>query len=109
MAVDAVAELGAVDESLQEKMHQWFPGEELPSLYTVLIGVDSRFLSELTHTSALYSELFEPGGRKRLVKVRCALPERVRTAVWTLWNDRKRLVLTVCVKCIPWNDGKYAQ
>ena len=31
--------------------------------------LDSRFLTELTHTAALYAELFEPGGRKRLVKV----------------------------------------
>lgn len=35
----------------------------------VIIELDSRFLTELTHTAAMFAELFEPGGRKRLVKV----------------------------------------
>ena len=50
-------------------MAEWFPGEELPPLYKVIVELDSRFLTELTHTAAIYAQLFEPGGRKRLVKV----------------------------------------
>lgn len=68
-AFGAFAELGAVDESLRSRMAEWFPGEQLPPLQKVIVELDSRFLTELTHTAAMYAQLFEPGGRKRLVKV----------------------------------------
>lgn len=29
------AELGSVDESLKQRMKEWFPGDSLPSLYKV--------------------------------------------------------------------------
>ncbi|GAB4820337.1 hypothetical protein N2152v2_007383 [Parachlorella kessleri] len=63
------SELGSVDESLRQKVAEWFPGEELPPLDKVIVELDSRFLTELTHTAAIYAQLFEPGGRQRLVKM----------------------------------------
>lgn len=42
----------------------------LPSLHRVVVELDGRFITEITHTAALFAELFPPGGRKRLVKVR---------------------------------------
>lgn len=77
------AELGSVDESLRARMAEWFPpgeGGALPPLSKVIVELDSRFLTELMHTAALYAELFEPGGRKRLVKVRLCLCKCVHAA-----------------------------
>ncbi len=45
----------------------------LPSLHAVVVQLDSKFITEITHTAALFAELFPPGGRKRLVKVRAPL------------------------------------
>ena len=42
----------------------------LPSLHAVIVELDGRFITEIMHTAALFAELFPPGGRKRLVKVR---------------------------------------
>lgn len=84
-------ELGSVDEGLRRRMLEMFrPAGEpaaplsgsaailgggggqapLPSLHTVIVELDGRFITETTHTAALFAELFPPGGRKRLVKVR---------------------------------------
>lgn len=87
-----LAELGAVDEGLRRRMLDMFrPAGEpvappsgsaailggggggqapLPSLHAVIVELDGRFITEITHTAALFAELFPPGGRKRLVKVR---------------------------------------
>lgn len=91
----SLAELGAVDEGLRQRMLAMFPppppppptdGEpeagasneqeqgrqRLPSLHGVIVELDGRFITEVTHTAAMFAELFPPGGRKRLVKVgRC--------------------------------------
>ena len=45
------------------------PRRRLPTLHAVIVELDGRFITELTHTAALFSELFEAAGRKRLVKV----------------------------------------
>ncbi|KAL4420694.1 hypothetical protein ABPG75_010350 [Micractinium tetrahymenae] len=90
------AELGAVDEGLRQRMLAMFPppsaeeaaqgqdgGEggaasvtaaqqgtqQLPSLHRVIVELDGKFITELTHTAALFAELFPPGGRKRLIKM----------------------------------------
>jgi hypothetical protein len=42
----------------------------LPSLHAVVVQLDGKFITEITHTAALFAELFPPGGRKRLIKVR---------------------------------------
>jgi hypothetical protein len=88
------AELGAVDEGLRQRMHAMFPataapaapaasgssgsglaapssgGEgSLPSLHAVVVQLDGKFITEITHTAALFAQLFPPGGRKRLVQV----------------------------------------
>lgn len=48
------------------------PGaSQLPTLHAVIVELDGKFITELTHTAALFAELFPPGGRKRLIKV-CA-------------------------------------
>lgn len=84
-----VAELGAADEGLRQRMHAMFPpaaassepvpqqqpggssgSRELPSLHAVVVQLDGKFITEITHTAALFAELFPPGGRKRLIKVR---------------------------------------
>ena len=86
-------ELGSVDEGLRRRMLEMFrPAGEpaaplsgsaailgsgggqapLPSLHAVIVELDGRFITETTHTAALFAELFPPGGRKRLVKVRGA-------------------------------------
>ena len=44
-------------------------GSALPSLHAVIVALDGRFITEITHTAALFAQLFPPGGRKRLVKV----------------------------------------
>ncbi|KAI3430892.1 hypothetical protein D9Q98_009301 [Chlorella vulgaris] len=87
-------ELGAVDEGLRQRMHAMFPataapaapaasgssgsglaapssgGEgSLPSLHAVVVQLDGKFISEITHTAALFAQLFPPGGRKRLVQM----------------------------------------
>lgn len=92
------AELGVVDEGLRQRMHAMFPAAAppqegatmdsgapassapprsngpLPSLHAVVVQLDSKFITEITHTAALFAELFPPGGRKRLVKVNCFSP-----------------------------------
>lgn len=40
-----------------------------PSLHDVVVQLDGRFITEITHTAGLFAQLFPPGGRKRLVKV----------------------------------------
>lgn len=46
-----------------------FQNNEPPSLQKFAVELDQRFLTELAHTAALFSELFEPSGRKKLLKV----------------------------------------
>lgn len=88
------AELGAVDEGLRQRMHAMFPAagsasgdgdqQRLPSLHAVIVELDGRFITEITHTAALFAELFPPGGRKRLVKVRQRWGEMLAASAWTL-------------------------
>ncbi|KAK9817324.1 hypothetical protein WJX74_004288 [Apatococcus lobatus] len=46
-----------------------FEGETPPGLQRFVVELDQRFLTELAQTAALFEELFEAGGRKRLIKV----------------------------------------
>ena len=46
-----------------------FQDEQPPALQKYAVELDQRFLTELAHTAALFSELFEPSGRKKLLKV----------------------------------------
>ena len=46
-----------------------FQDREPPALQKFAVELDQRFLTELAHTAALFSELFEPSGRKKLLKV----------------------------------------
>lgn len=46
-----------------------FEGQTPPALQKFAVELDQRFLTELAHTAALFSELFEPSGRKKLLKV----------------------------------------
>ncbi|KAK9813244.1 hypothetical protein WJX72_011382 [[Myrmecia] bisecta] len=46
-----------------------FEGRQPPALARFVVELDQRFLTELAHTAALFNELFEPSGRKRLLKV----------------------------------------
>ena len=41
-----------------------------PALERFVVELDQRFLTELAHTAALFGELFEQSGRRRLLKVR---------------------------------------
>jgi hypothetical protein len=64
--------VGGADEALRRKMLAMFPAETdgaPPSLHDVVVQLDGRFITEITHTAALFAQLFPPGGRKRLVKV----------------------------------------
>lgn len=47
------------------------PPEEPPALERFVVELDQRFLTELAHTAALFGELFEQSGRRRLLKVTC--------------------------------------
>jgi len=46
-----------------------FEGETPPPLQRFAVELDQRFITEMAHTAALFSELFEPSGRKTLLKV----------------------------------------
>lgn len=46
-----------------------FEGERPPPLQRFAVELDQRFITELAHTAALFSELFELSGRKKLLKV----------------------------------------
>ncbi len=46
-----------------------FEGETPPPLQRFAVELDQRFITEMAHTAALFSELFEPSGRKKLLKV----------------------------------------
>ncbi|KAL3158433.1 hypothetical protein ABBQ38_010667 [Trebouxia sp. C0009 RCD-2024] len=46
-----------------------FEGDTPPPLQRFAVELDQRFITELAHTAALFSELFEPSGRKKLLKV----------------------------------------
>ena len=50
-----------------------FDGETPPPLQRFAVELDQRFITELAHTAALFSELFEPSGRKKLLKVHAPL------------------------------------
>ena len=56
-----------------------FEGQQPPALQKFAVELDQRLLTELAHTAALFSELFEPSGRKKLLKV--------TTSVTTCAND----------------------
>lgn len=43
-----------------------------PSLSRFVVELDQRFLTELTHTTVLFNELFDQSGRRQLLKVRAA-------------------------------------
>lgn len=61
-----------MEEPLRQSAEAWFPhgpGDPAPSLDAVAVALDTRFLTELTHTAASFGELFEPDGRPRLLKV----------------------------------------
>ena len=45
-----------------------FEGDAPPPLQRFAVELDQRFITELAHTAALFSELFEPSGRKKLLK-----------------------------------------
>ncbi len=44
-----------------------------PSLSRFVVELDQRFLTELTHTTVLFNELFDQSGRRQLLKVRAGL------------------------------------
>ena len=46
-----------------------FEGDAPPPLQRFAVELDQRFITEMAHTAALFSELFEPSGRKKLLKV----------------------------------------
>lgn len=46
-----------------------FEGETPPPLQRFAVELDQRFITELAHTAALFSELFQPSGRKKLLTV----------------------------------------
>ncbi len=50
-----------------------FEGETPPPLQRFAVELDQRFITEMAHTAALFSELFEPSGRKTLLKVSAGL------------------------------------
>ena len=50
-----------------------FEGETPPPLQRFAVELDQRFITEMAHTAALFSELFEPSGRKTLLKVSTGL------------------------------------
>jgi hypothetical protein len=64
---DAAAEVAHVDA--------W--GLELgkpPSLTRFAVELDQRFLTELTHTTVLFNELFDQSGRRQLLKASPDMP-----------------------------------
>jgi len=46
------------------------PWDAPPRLERFVVELDQRFLTELAHTAALFGELFEQSGRRRLLKAR---------------------------------------
>ncbi len=82
LLVDVLHPAGGLgdDTSARAKAAQWFPdAQSAPGLQRVIVELNSRFITELTHTAATFAELFEPAGRKRLVKVRgCLSLSRLR-------------------------------
>eukprot|EP00887_Chlorella_sp_A99_P007202 scaffold2.g7202.t1 len=61
---------GVADPALLQKMETLFPGAtgQLPTLKQVIITLNSAFMTELTQTAGLFGQLFEAGGRQRLVR-----------------------------------------
>ena len=54
----------------EEKLSRWgFEEGEPPALGRFAVELDQKFLTELAHTAAMFSELFEASGRPRLLKV----------------------------------------
>lgn len=54
----------------EEKLARWGFEEGLPpALGRFAVELDQKFLTELAHTAAMFSELFEVSGRPRLLKV----------------------------------------
>lgn len=83
------------------------PGKP-PSLARFAVELDQRFLTELTHTTVLFNELFDQSGRRQLLKVdqisapfsfsviacigqRCI--NRTVNGLWGMWSLR-------CDECI---------
>lgn len=73
----SAAEGAAAAESLADAAGWGFvaddraPPGEPPALERFVVELDQRFLTELAHTAALFGELFEQSGRRRLLKVVC--------------------------------------
>ncbi len=61
--------LGAAEMKIKDRAAWGFEGEEPPGLQRFIVELDQRFLTELAQTAALFEELFEASGRKRLIKV----------------------------------------
>lgn len=59
----------AADVRIKDPAGWGFEGETPPGLQRFVVELDQRFLTELAQTAALFEELFEAGGRKRLIKV----------------------------------------
>ena len=49
------------------------PGKP-PSLTRFAVELDQRFLTELTHTTVLFNELFDQSGRRQLLKAWSTVP-----------------------------------
>jgi len=69
------------------------PWDAPPRLERFVVELDQRFLTELAHTAALFGELFEQSGRRRLLKARAG-PGPVRAGAGPCARGSWRQCLT---------------